>query len=310
MLLSDQQTVGRNSQRFRHRTSQATAFGGTALRSALRQAGKATNLENAVNRLIFFVAASFYAVLITGCATNPTEFRDEIQKAKSITIVCCDTTATASVQNTLGMVLGGGSGLLARSSIIGSKNSQTDEFYRNAGGQPLTLPLDFLNALQIALSERGYVAIVQYPHSFDGSQNTWSIDYSRVATQLILEVRYAGQIAEHGSRYFPTLAASFNVRRASDRKILNWGYLATSDSGLTSPLVLGVERLRSPILSAISTSGAVMFAHIVTLDASQTVVGGEAQLMKDARRLYVGTETANRDMAKLLAKQIGEPRPR
>ena len=32
----NEQTVGRNSERFRHLTSQATAFGGTALRSALR----------------------------------------------------------------------------------------------------------------------------------------------------------------------------------------------------------------------------------------------------------------------------------
>ena len=36
MLRSDKQAVGRNSQRFRHRTFHTTAFGGTALRSALR----------------------------------------------------------------------------------------------------------------------------------------------------------------------------------------------------------------------------------------------------------------------------------
>ena len=36
MLRSDKQAVGRNSESFRHRTSHATAFGGTALRSALR----------------------------------------------------------------------------------------------------------------------------------------------------------------------------------------------------------------------------------------------------------------------------------
>lgn len=298
------QTVRRNSKRFCHLASQATAFGGTALRSALSH-----NLESSLSRHISSVATIVCVLLMAGCASNPTEFRDEIQSAKSITIVCCDTTASASVQNTLGMVLGGGSGLLARSAILGSKDARTDEFYRNAGGQPLMLPLDFVNALQSALSERGYVATIQFPQSFDGAQNIWSIDYSKIATQLILEVRYAGQIAEHGSRYFPTLAASFNVRRVADLKILNWGYLATSDLGLTSPLVLGVERLRSPILSAISTSGAIRYAHIVPLSESQTIVGGEAQLMKDARRMYVGTETANRDMAKLLAKQIGEPRP-
>ena len=36
MLLSDKQAVRRNSERFRHRTLQTYAFGGTALRSALR----------------------------------------------------------------------------------------------------------------------------------------------------------------------------------------------------------------------------------------------------------------------------------
>ena len=38
-------SVGRNSERFRHRTSQAAAFGGTALRSALRVAATACFLS-------------------------------------------------------------------------------------------------------------------------------------------------------------------------------------------------------------------------------------------------------------------------
>ena len=56
MLLSDKQAVGRNSERFRYRTSHTTAFGGTALRSALRVAAISTLLV-----LSFFGATTLSA---------------------------------------------------------------------------------------------------------------------------------------------------------------------------------------------------------------------------------------------------------
>ncbi len=271
------------------------------------------NLECAVRSRIPFFATLLFSAFVVGCASNPAEFRDEIKTAKSITIVCCDTTAAVSVQSSAGMVLGGGGGLLgaavSRGAILGSQDSRTNEFYRNAGGPPLPLPADFLKSLEKALTDQGYSVFTEYPKNFDGYKNTYGLDHAKVKTQLILEVRYAGQIAEYNKRFFPTLAASFAVRRATDNKALNFGYVATSDPGVTSPLgiSLGVEILRAPILSSISTLGAVQFAHLIQLSESQTVPGVDSDLMNNARRLYDGTESANRDMAKLLASRISEP---
>ncbi|TAG47293.1 MAG: hypothetical protein EAZ30_09905 [Betaproteobacteria bacterium] len=245
------------------------------------------------------------SVLIAGCNTNPVELRDEIRKAKSITIICCDNTAAASITGTSMMILGG-TGALGLSSTKGANDERTKKFYETAGGPPLMLPSMFLAELQESLKQQGYAVTTEYPHSFDGYNNRYIFDTSKVKSQLLLEVRYVGQIGEYQSRYFPTLAATFTVKRSVDNKSLNTGIVATSDPGITSPLVLGVEMLRAPILSTLIPGGAVKYARLVNLDESQVVKGSDADLMASAKRIYAGTERANRDMAKLLTSRIAE----
>jgi hypothetical protein len=245
-------------------------------------------------------------VLAAGCNTNTIELRDEVRRAKSITIICCDNTASASVTGTSMMVLGG-TGVLGLGAVKGSSDARTTKFYESASSPPLQLPNMFLNELQESLKQQGYLVTSEYPHAFDGFNNSYVLDSSKIKSELILEVRYAGQIGEYQNRYFPTLAATFNVRRASDRKSLNTGIVATSDPGITSPLVLGVEILRAPILSTLVPSGATKLARMVQLEDSQVVKGDDAALIANAKRLYTGVEKANRDVARMLSSRIAEP---
>lgn len=261
-----------------------------------------------MNRLTSAYLVFLSALLVTGCNTDPAELRDEIRKAKSITIICCDSTANASVTGTSMMILGG-TGALGIGSTKGNDDERTTKFYQAAGGSRLALPPMFLAELRENLTQQGYAVTTEYPHSFDGYNNRYQFDTSKVKSQLVLEVRYVGQIGEYQRRYFPTLAAMFTVKRTADNKSLNSGMVATSDPGITSPLVLGVEMLRSPILSTLAPAGAVKYARVVNLDESQVVKGSDADLMANAKRLYAATERANRDMAKLLASRIAVSTP-
>jgi hypothetical protein len=247
------------------------------------------------------------ALSLVGCNTNQPELRDEIRKAKSITIICCDTTTVAAVKDAGMMIIGSAGGVAGRSSILGEVDSRTSKFYETAGGPPLQLPATFLKELAENLKLQGYNVVSEYPHAYDGYNSKYMFDTAKVASQLVLEVRYAGHIGEYQRRYFPTLAATFTVRRTSDNKSLNSGLVATSDPGITSPLGAGVEILRAPMLSALAGTGSVKFARLVQLDESQVVVGDDAALIAHARRIYAGTEKANIDLAKLLASRIAEP---
>ncbi len=247
------------------------------------------------------------ALLLVGCNTNQPELRDEIRKAKSITIICCDTTTAATVKDAGMMIIGGAGGIAGRSSIQGDVDSRTSRFYESAGAPPLQLPATFVKELADNLKLLGYSVVSEYPHAYDGYSGRYLFDTTKVTSQLVLEVRYAGHIGEYQRRYFPTLAATFTVRRTSDSKSLNFGWVATSDPGITSPLGAGVEMLRAPMLSALAGTGSVKFARLVQLNESQVVVGDDAALMTNARRVYVGTIKANSDLAKLLSSRIAEP---
>lgn len=244
---------------------------------------------------------------MVGCNTNQPELRDEIRKAKSITIICCDTTTVAAVKDAGMMVIGGAGGVAGRSSILGEVDSRTSKFYETAGGPPLQLPEAFLKELANNLKLQGYDVVIEYPHAYDGYNSKYLFDLAKVKSQLVMEVRYAGHIGEYQRRYFPALAATFNVKRTSDGKLLNFGWTATSDPGIASPFGSGVEILRAPMLSALGGAASVKFARFVQLGESQVVVGDDSALMANARRVYVGTERANADLAKLVASRIAEP---
>ena len=296
------QTVGRNSERFRHLASQATAFDGTALRSAIRAA--------------LLWATLLYMVLIAGCASHPAEFLGEVRSSKSITIVCCDATAPAALRSVSAMLTSSifGRGLIAEIATRDLVNSEQDarsaEFYKNAGEPPLPLPALFVDDLAMELRALGYSTLKAFPRSFDGSKGSFALEPAEANSALVLEIRYAGHIAASSStnRFFPSLAASFTVRRGADSKVLHHGYVATSDLGATTQFI-GAELLRSPILATLGGGNAWKRAHFVQLDETQTVVGNDAALMRNARRIYVGAVEANRSMAILLANKFVEPTP-
>lgn len=295
-------SVGRNSERFRHRTTHTTAFGGTALRSAVRAT-------------LRWVTLSCIA-MIAGCASNPTEFLGEIKSSRSITIVCCDTVAPAAFRSVSAMLASSilGRGLITeiatRDLVNSAQDARSAEFYKNAGEPPLPLPALFVDELAMELRSLGYSALIAFPRSFDGSRGSFVLEPAEVQSALVLEIRYAGHIAASSStnRFFPSLAASFTVRRNADREVLHHGYVATADPGATT-MFIGAELLRSPILATLGGGNAWKRAHFVQLDESQSVVGDDAALMSNARRIYDGTSNANRNMAKLLARTLSEPAP-
>lgn len=262
-----------------------------------------------------FVAALLCSVSLAGCVTNPVERASEIQRSKSVTIICCDATSPSAVVSGnaiyAGALLGMGGGMLGavagRSGLSGSQDARTSTFFQRAGKVELPLATDFIAALSDELQARGYKTTTIYPRGFDGYANRYQTASGEVSTQLILEIRHAGHVADYRDRFLPTLAASFSVRRASDNVTLNSGYVATRDMTISPPPFGDPNIVRAPILNVMGPVGHVFKeAEFLTLDESQLVRGGDSALFESAQRLYEGTIRANRALAKLLVSKMDQ----
>jgi hypothetical protein len=265
--------------------------------------------------LLRLIGLAFGVALVAGCVSNPAERTSEILRSKSITIICCDATSPAAIVSGQGIyagaLLGMGGGMLgalaSRSSLKGAVDTRTNTFFQRAGKGELPLATDFIATLSSELKARGYKTAVIYPRGFDGYTNRYQTSAGEVSTELVLEIRHAGQIADYKERFLPTLAASFSVRRASDNATLNSGYVATRDMSIAPPPFGDPNIVRAPILNVMGPIGYVFKnAEFVTLDDSQLVHGGDSSLFDNAQKLYDGTIRANREMAKLLVVQLDQ----
>lgn len=261
-----------------------------------------------------FLSLVIALAALAGCASNPVENKAEIQRAKSITVVCCDSTSSGAVVSGTAMysgaLLGLGGGMLGavanRSAMGGSQDGRTSRFIERAGKGALDLPSGFAEAIASELVSKGYAVNLVYPMGYDGFNSQYALAPQQIKGDLILEVRYAGQIVDHADRFFPTFAASFAVRRAADKKMLNRGALATRDPSVKAPPFGDANVVRAPMLVAFGPAAMVQVAEFLDIDESQRVNGGDEALFANAARLYEGTLRANRDLAKLLVSRLDQ----
>jgi hypothetical protein len=269
------------------------------------------------NLLARFFCAITASALIAGCATNPVERRNEIQRAKSVTVVCCDATSPAAVVSGTaiygGALLGLGGGVLGaiatRGALGGSKDSRTTTFLQRANKTELPLASDFISTVSDELRARGYEVRTLSARGYDGYSARYPTAPGEVTSQLVLEIRHAAHIAEHYERFLPTIAANYSVRRASDYSVLNFGYVATRDATIKAPPFGDANVVRAPILNVMGpVAAAFRVAEFVTLEEAQLVHGSDAALFENAARMYEATLRANRDAAKLLVAKIDQVR--
>ena len=194
-----------------------------------------------------------------------------------------------------------------RGALGASVDSRTNAFFQRAGKNDLPLPNDFITALSNELVARGYKTSVIYPRGYDGYNNRYAVAAGEITSQLVLEIRYAGHIADYKDRFMPTLAAGFSVRRSTDNAVLNSGFVATRDVTIAPPPFGDPNVVRAPILTAMGPIAYVLKnTEFVTLDESQFVHGGDAALFESAAKLYDGAIRANQQMAKLLVVQLDQ----
>jgi hypothetical protein len=266
-------------------------------------------------KILHVLISAFGAMLLAGCVSNPSERRSEIQRAKSVTIICCDVaSAPAVVSGTSmygGALLGLGGGMLGaiatRSGLTGTQDNRTKAFLQRIDKDSLPLASEFVAEVERELKLRGYDVRVLSERGFDGYNNRYATNSGEITSQLVLEVRYAAQIVDHYERFFPTLAANYAVRRASDYATLNFGYIATRDLTIKAPSFGEANVIRAPILNVMGPIGAVFRnAQFVDLKEEQLVRGNDSVLIENARRLYDGTVSANKDLAALLVRRFDQ----
>lgn len=260
---------------------------------------------------------SAVGVALSGCASAPKDV-EAINRIRSVTIVCCDfkdevnvlpETKMTMVVGVAGALTGGVLGAVAASSVAGGVSlSRTWNFYRAAGESPLSLHKPFVDEVRAALSLRNVASTALVPRGFDGFQNKYVIDPSETSGDAILELRYIGNIANTDDRFFPSIAVSYRLLRATDRKELTRGLVASSDPGVTvafgdrtpfSAPSIGPLRQGAGDLSNTGT--------LLDLPSDRVVVGDTDVLNASAKKMYSDVIATNREVALRLANVALSP---